>query len=86
MFAGARWLFVNQPLTEPFWQAGGADELRRWAAFCAAGVTELWLKPNYASFEPGERAMLTLQVQQLSRSAAEARACCKLELHHYGRA
>ncbi|MDQ8735139.1 beta-galactosidase [Paenibacillus sp. LHD-38] len=70
-FAGARWLFVNQPLTEAFWQAGGAGELSRWAAFCAAGVTELWLKPNYASFEPGERMMLTLQMQQLSRTAAK---------------
>ncbi|MGG4146697.1 beta-galactosidase [Paenibacillus algorifonticola] len=66
-FAGARWLFINQPLTNAFWLEGGAVELGRWAAFCAAGVTELWLKPNYASFEPGERAMLTLQVQQLRR-------------------
>ncbi|MGO4181367.1 beta-galactosidase [Paenibacillus sp. TAF43_2] len=70
MFAGARWLFVNQPLTELFWQSGGADELRRWSEFCSAGVTELWLKPNYASFELDERAMLTLQVQKLSRSVA----------------
>lgn len=69
-FAGARWLFVNQPLTDRFWHGGGVQELRRWAAYCAEGVTELWLKPNYASYEPGERAMLTLQMQQLSRSAA----------------
>ncbi|WP_138755113.1 alpha-amylase family protein [Paenibacillus sinopodophylli] len=65
MFAGARWLFVNQPLTELFWQNDGAAELGRWATFCEAGVTELWLKPNYASYELGERAMLTLQIQQL---------------------
>ncbi|OBZ08616.1 alpha-amylase family protein [Bacillus sp. FJAT-26390] len=70
MFAGGRWLFVNQPLTEQFWQGGGAEELRRWTAFCGEGVTELWLKPNYASFEPGERAMLTLQAQKLSRSSS----------------
>jgi hypothetical protein len=71
-FAGARWLFVNLPLTESFWQAFGAEELRRWADYCAEGVTELWLKPNYASFEPGERAMLTLQMQQLGRNADQA--------------
>lgn len=71
MFAGARWLFVNQPLTDQFWLAGGAGELRSWTEFCANGVTELWLKPNYASFEPGERAMLTLQVQQLGRTSAK---------------
>lgn len=72
MFAGARWLFVNQPLTELFWQGGGAESLRLWAEFCEAGVTELWIKPNYASFEPGERAMLTLQAQNLSRSAIKS--------------
>ncbi|NIK79026.1 hypothetical protein FHS15_004172 [Paenibacillus castaneae] len=70
-FGGARWLFVNQPLTEQFWQSGGVQEIHRWADYCAAGVTNLWLKPNYASYEPGERAMLTLQVEQLSRSAEQ---------------
>lgn len=70
-FGGARWLFVNQPLTEQFWQSGGIQELHRWADYCAAGVTNLWLKPNYASFEPGERAMLTLQVEQLGRYAEQ---------------
>src|SRR4029453_2585414 len=72
MFAGARWLFVNQPLSDLFWQSGGAQELSRWAQFCGEGVTELSLKPNYASFEPGERAMLTLQAQHLSRSAVKS--------------
>ncbi|CAM4340908.1 hypothetical protein FHS16_002574 [Paenibacillus endophyticus] len=74
MFAGARWLFVNLPLTELFWQSEGAAELGRWVAFCEAGVTELWLKPNYASYEPGERALLTLQVQQLGRNGVQTPA------------
>ncbi|WP_042167520.1 beta-galactosidase [Paenibacillus gorillae] len=73
-FAGARWLFINQPLTEVFWQGGGVQELLRWSAYCSAGVTELWLKPNYASYEPGERAMLTLQMQQLSRQSSTDKA------------
>ncbi len=70
-FAGSRWLFVNQPLSERFWSADGAETLGRWAQFCGQGVTELWIKPNYASYEPGERAMLTLQIQQLARSATQ---------------
>ncbi|WP_274363913.1 beta-galactosidase [Paenibacillus thermotolerans] len=73
-FAGGRWLLVNQPLTDAFWQGGGADALQTWAEFCACGVTELWLKPNYASYEAGERPMLTLQMQGLGRGVSAASA------------
>ncbi|MFC5405875.1 beta-galactosidase [Cohnella soli] len=66
-FAGGRWLFVNVPLGESFVERGGLGALRDWMAFCAAGVTELWLKPNYASYELNERPMLTLQAQKLCR-------------------
>lgn len=69
-FTGARWLFVNQPLGGSFWDRNGAEALAGWAAFAARGVTELWLKPNYASYEPGERPVLSLQSQRLSRNAA----------------
>ncbi|WP_219835005.1 alpha-amylase family protein [Paenibacillus sp. R14(2021)] len=71
-FAGGRWLFINQPLGADFFANGGADALRDWTAFCAAGVTELWLKPSYASYELHERPMLTLQAQKLGRGLAEA--------------
>ncbi|MFE5321813.1 beta-galactosidase [Paenibacillus sp. NPDC056579] len=64
-FAGGRWIFVNQSLRETFWNNGGTDALGRWADFAALGVTELWLKPNYASYEPGDRATLMLQMQAL---------------------
>lgn len=67
-YAGGRWLLVNQPLSPRFWEEGGGEEVRRWAAFTAAGVTELWIKPNYASYEAGERAVLTLQTQRLGRA------------------
>lgn len=67
-FLGGRWLFVNQPLTASFWEQDGGAEVRRWAAFCAKGITELWIKPNYATYESGERAILTLQAQRLGRS------------------
>ena len=61
-------MFVNQPLSTSFWEQDGGEEVRRWAAFCAKGITELWIKPNYAAYESGERAILTLQAQRLGRS------------------
>ncbi|MBB6730574.1 alpha-amylase family protein [Cohnella zeiphila] len=71
-FAGGRWLFVNQPLGSGFAERGGLEALAAWARFCARGVTELWLKPGYASYEPHERPMLTLQAQKLGRGASAA--------------
>ncbi|BBH21945.1 hypothetical protein Back11_32900 [Paenibacillus baekrokdamisoli] len=69
-FAGSRWLFVNLPLHARFLEQGGANALASWAAFCAKDVTELWIKPNYASYEAGERAILTLQTQRIQQPAA----------------
>lgn len=69
-FAGARWLFANQPLGGEFAKRGGAEALAEWARFCAAGVTELWLKPGYAAYEPHERPTLTLQAHRLGRDGA----------------
>ncbi|WP_245697168.1 beta-galactosidase [Paenibacillus oryzae] len=71
-FQGGRWLFVNQTIGERFWQNGGAKQLLAWAQYCAASVTEFWLKPNYASYEPGERATLTLQHQWLGQDGGQA--------------
>ncbi|MHA7966113.1 beta-galactosidase [Paenibacillus sp. CAU 1782] len=69
-FQGGRWLFVNQTIGDRFWQNGGAEQLLAWARYCAASVTEFWLKPNYASYEPGERATLTFQHQWLGQGGA----------------
>ncbi|MBB6673123.1 beta-galactosidase [Cohnella nanjingensis] len=69
-FAGGRWLFVNVPLGLEFVERGGIEALGRWAAFCAAGTTDLWVKPGYASYELHERPMLTLQAQRLGRGGA----------------
>jgi hypothetical protein len=63
--AGGRWILIQQTLREPFWQGGGSEALLEWADYCARGVTEIWLKPNYAGYEPGERPLLTLQLQSL---------------------
>ncbi|WP_376766980.1 beta-galactosidase [Paenibacillus agri] len=71
-FKGGRWLFINQPLGQSFWENGGAAALAGWTAFAAKGVTELWLKPNYASYEPGERPVLSLQSQRLSSHTSSA--------------
>jgi hypothetical protein len=66
-YAGGRWLLVNQPLGAEFWCEDGIAALEDWIAFAAAGVTEMWLKPTSACYEPGDRASLTLQAQRLAR-------------------
>lgn len=73
-FVGSRWLFVNVPLSAGFWKDGGAQALLAWATFCAKGVTELSIKPNYASYEPGEHAVLTLQMQLMGRNGTEVKS------------
>jgi hypothetical protein len=64
-FCGGRWIFINQQLQSAFWQDGGVDALLEWGGFTSLGVTELWLKTNYASYEPGEKATFSLQLQRL---------------------
>ncbi|MEK4451047.1 beta-galactosidase [Paenibacillus sp. FSL L8-0506] len=67
LYAGSRWLFVNTPAAASFWEQKGPSAISNWSRFCSKGVTEMWVKPNYASYESGERASLTLQIQQLER-------------------
>ncbi|TBL79903.1 beta-galactosidase [Paenibacillus thalictri] len=64
-YAGGRWIFINQQIEALFWQGGGAEALVQWAVFASRGVTELWFKPNYASYEPGDKASLTVQAQRI---------------------
>ncbi|WP_237088876.1 alpha-amylase family protein [Paenibacillus larvae] len=66
-FAGSRWIFVNQALTEAFWEEKGAQAVMEWAAFCARGVTEMWLKPHFAVYDPGDKPKVKFQLQGLSR-------------------
>lgn len=65
-FAGSRWIFANLVTDDAFWTQGGAALLRDLAAFTARGVTEIWFKPNYACYDPGDRAALTVQLQTLA--------------------
>lgn len=67
-FAGGRWIFIGQRLTPAACGDAGRELLAACAAFAAKGVTELWLKPNYASYEQGERPLISLQSQRLSRA------------------
>lgn len=69
-FAGTRWLFVNQPLTAEFLEQAGAETLLAWARYCSYGVSDWWLKPGRACYEPGERPKLTLQTQLLHAARA----------------
>ncbi|GEM_PF-179158 len=65
LYAGGRWIMANQRTSAAFWEAQGAASLAAWAKFCAAGVTELWLKPSYASYDEGDRPALKVQLQRL---------------------
>jgi hypothetical protein len=65
-FAGSRWIFANVVTDETFWANGGAALLADLAAFTKRGVTEIWFKPNYACYDPGDRAALTVQLQTLA--------------------
>ena len=73
-YAGGRWLFVNQRIGPAFWEGGGLSALQVWGAYCAEGVTELWLKPNYACYEPGEQPVLSLHMQSLGAAKPDATA------------
>ncbi len=70
-YAGGRWIFVNQLAGEAFWEKG-IEAISKWGEFAAKGVTEIWVKPNYASYEPGERPTLTIQLQSLQRHSTSA--------------
>ncbi len=65
-FAGGRWLFVLQPFGDDAYRTpAGTERLAAWARDCACGVTDLWLKPSYASYELGERLQFAVQGQRL---------------------
>ncbi|MFD2334521.1 beta-galactosidase [Cohnella sp. GCM10020058] len=72
-YAGGRWLLANQRLKVRFWSGGGAAALLRWAAYCEAGVTELWLKPSYAAYHADETPHLTVQAQRITPAGDIAR-------------
>jgi hypothetical protein len=64
-FSGGRWVLINQTVDASFWSKDGEMALGECIAFCAKGVTELWLKPNYASYELGEQPQLAIHLQDL---------------------
>lgn len=80
IYAGGRWVLVNQEIPAIVGCAEGADVLRELALFAGYGVTEIWLKPNYACYELGEQPLLTLQLQALSRTEAGAKNRWSFEL------
>ncbi|MCZ8516889.1 beta-galactosidase [Paenibacillus filicis] len=67
-FAGGRWMLINQAVGETFWSNGGAGAVKEWAEYCSRGVTEMWLKPNYGCYEPGESPVLTIQAQAIGQA------------------
>ncbi len=72
-YAGGRWTFVNQELTQTFWQNGGAGVLCDLAEYASHGAVEAGLQPNYASYFPGEQPALNLRWQRLAGAKRGAR-------------
>ncbi|GHH97872.1 beta-galactosidase [Neobacillus kokaensis] len=70
-FTGGRWVFINQSLTAGFWSEKGRQLLKTLADYTAAGVTEFWLKTNYATYYDGEKPMITLQAQSLLKEESD---------------
>ena len=69
--AGSRQVFANITPDETFWQQGGMALLEKLAEHANHGVTECWLKPDFACYEPGERATLTLQAEALGSAIGQ---------------
>ncbi|MEK3724998.1 beta-galactosidase [Paenibacillus sp. FSL H8-0034] len=65
-YTGGRWILINQQISPAFWHEGaGVNALLAWSRCTSLGVTELWLKTNYASYEPGDKVTTSLQLQRL---------------------
>ncbi|MBE9610688.1 beta-galactosidase [Chitinilyticum piscinae] len=69
--AGSRQLFVTVEPGAAFWQNGGMAMLDTLTKYAAHGVTEWWLKPDFACYEPGEVATLTLQGEALGATRGQ---------------
>ncbi|WP_299094425.1 hypothetical protein [uncultured Metabacillus sp.] len=70
-FTGGRWLFINQKVNEQFWTEKGAKAIEELALFATNGVTEMWLKTNYATYDEGERPKVTYQLQSFKNVVTE---------------
>lgn len=67
-FAGARWVFINQVVQSNFWTEKGTKLLEELTTFVENGVTEMWIKTNYASYEEGERPQISYQLQSFKKT------------------
>jgi len=81
-YAGGRWIFANTVADERFWAGGGAALLGRLSDYASRGVTEIWLKTNYACYDPGDRATLQLQLQSLRGAAGNDAWTFACEIRH----
>lgn len=56
-YRGGRWIFVNDEVTK--------GSLAPLAAFVAAGTRELWVKPSFPIYYPGERPTIKITAEDL---------------------
>ncbi|WP_062354013.1 beta-galactosidase [Bacillus kwashiorkori] len=69
-FKGGRWLFINQLVDAHFWTNKGLSALIEFSNFVSNGVTDMTLKTNYATFEEGERARISFQLQSTNEQVS----------------
>ena len=70
-FKGGRWIFITQQLNLTLSTDSIIAEWKALFDYVSHGVTEFWIKPNYALYEAGETPLLTLQAQQLNAYTEE---------------
>ncbi|MCL6458495.1 MAG: glycoside hydrolase, partial [Gorillibacterium sp.] len=71
-FTGGRWIFMGLPASPRFWNSG-SELLEKAAAYTAEGVQEVIVRTNYASYFPGEKPELILQLQSFRKELPGAR-------------
>ncbi|UAL52059.1 beta-galactosidase [Metabacillus dongyingensis] len=70
-FPGGRWIFINQELANPFYNEQSIHLLENLSQYMNCGVTEIWLKTNYACYEVNESPAISLQFQSIHKKSTE---------------
>ncbi|CAH8720379.1 cellulase family glycosylhydrolase [Paenibacillus thiaminolyticus] len=79
-YRGGRWIWVNQEISTED-RNSFAQAVTDLGAFAARGVREIFIKPSFASYLPGEKASVTIQIENPAMDGAWH---CHLELIHAG--
>lgn len=62
-FAGGRWIFINMAPTDRFWSEKAVSMLSELAEYTGRFANHVSVASNYASYFPGEKARLTIDLE-----------------------